>query len=584
MEEQNKFLESLKVNITTESEKSKKNSFVYHPEGRNVVIGGAWPYANSSLHLGHLAGLISGDVLARYHRQIGDNVIYVSGTDCHGTPITERAKKEGRQPSEIAEHYHAEFAKTFNDMNFSYDLYTKTKDEEHKKRVQDIFKKIYDNGYIYEKSDLQPYCEHCKKFVADREVIFTCPACGAISKGDQCDCGYIPETKDLEDATCQECKEKTILRENKNLYLALSKLQPQIEEYVAQNQGKWRTGSRTETAKFLEDGLNDRAVTRDLSWGVDIPIEGYEDKKMYVWIDAVLGYITTTQRFCEQNGLNWEDFWKENGNNKIYMVHGKDNITFHTIILPALLLATGENYHLPDTMVATQYLNINSEKISKSKGNGITISQMIRNYNTDSLRYFLVNYGPERKDSDFSIEDYISVNNSEVTNKFGNLVNRTLGFKGLEAVPNGKMNEDIQAKIDETYEKASEAMEALEFRRAGKIIMELIEVANRYYDEQKPWVQKKEDLNRFNDTIYTCTNVIANLSNLLNPVMPEASEKLRDYLGIETPTWEQISATGGRKLENIKPLFTRYQTPALPKKVKKNVIQIGDESMDCELI
>ena len=526
---------------------------------RNILIGGAWPYANSSLHLGHLAALISGDFLKRYHELLGDNVLYVSGTDCHGTPITERAKREGIEPNDIAERYHKEFKEVFDKMNFSYSLYTKTCDEYHKKHVEEMFLKMYENQYIYSKKSEQPYCELCCKFEADRELELICPNCGQVTKGDQCDCGYVPTEDDLIGATCRECGNKTIQKENTHLYLALSKFQKTIEQYSKEKQEKWRIASRNETEKYLKEGLKDRAVTRDLSWGVDIPIEGFEDKKMYVWIDAVLGYVTATQKFCEDNRLNWEDYWKDNKDNniKMYMCHGKDNITFHTIILPALLMAMEENYHLPDTMVATQYLNINSEKISKSKGNGITILQMIEDYNVDSLRYYMISHGPENKDVDFTIENYVNVHNSDIVNKFGNFVNRTLKFKGLDKLPAGNMDIQISEKINETYEIVSKFIESLEFKKACNKIVELIEIGNKYYDERKPWIQKKENIEEFNNTIYTCANVIANLSNLLEPIMPETSNKLREYLKIEEPSWKQIQIKEEISLENIDILFER---------------------------
>ena len=524
---------------------------------RNVLIGGAWPYANSSLHLGHLAALISGDFLKRYHEILGDNVIYVSGTDCHGTPITERAKREGVEPRDIAEKYHEEFKNVFEKMNFSYNLYTKTCDEYHKKHVEDMFLKMYKNNYIYSKKTMQPYCEKCGKFEADRELELVCPNCGLVTKGDQCDCGYVPNENDLIGATCRECGNKTVQKENTHLYLALSKFQDKIDKYSKEKQDNWRISSRNETEKYLKEGLKDRAVTRDLNWGVDIPIEGFENKKMYVWIDAVLGYLTATQRYCEENGLNWEDYWKDGNNIKMYMCHGKDNITFHTIILPALLMAMEENYHLPDVMVATQYLNINSEKISKSKGNGITILQMIDEYNVDSIRYYMISHGPENRDVDFTIENYVSIHNSDIVNKFGNFVNRTLRFKGLEEIPVGIMDSKIEKSILETYEEVSKYIEELEFKKACNKIFELIELGNKYYDERKPWIQKKEDIEEFNNTIYTCANVIANLSNLLEPIMPEASSKLRKYLKIEKPSWEQIQIKEKILLENIEILFEK---------------------------
>lgn len=535
-----------------------KNDINYNPNVKNIIVGGAWPYANNSLHLGHLAGLISGDILARYHRQKGDNVIYVSGTDCHGTPITVRAKQEGKTPKEIAEHYHKEFSNTFSSMNFSYSLYGKTEDEFHQKKVQEIFKQIYNNGYIYEKEDVQPYCKTCAKFLSDREMKLECPNCGNVSKGDQCDCGHIPTVEELgASAICIECGNRVELRKNKNLYLALSKMQTEIEKYVSENNSNWRINAKNETNKYLKEGLKDRAVTRDLNWGIDIPIENFESKKMYVWIEAVLGYITMTQKYCEENGLNWKDFWGNGKNNKMYMVHGKDNITFHSIILPALLMAMEDDMKLPDMIVSTEYLNINSEKISKSKGNGITIDDMVKEYDVDTLRFYLMANGPEKKDSNFSIDDYITVHNNEITNKYGNLINRTLKFKGLEDVPQGIMDADIEAQIDTAYEEVSAYIENAEFRRAVSVIMNLIENGNKYYDERKPWEQKKENLEEFNNTIYTCTNLIANLSNLFEPFMPESSAKVRKYLKIEKPVWEKIVVPSGLKLENIEPLFTR---------------------------
>ena len=524
---------------------------------RNVLIGGAWPYANSSLHLGHLAALISGDFLKRYHELLGDNVLYVSGTDCHGTPITERAKREKIEPKDIAEKYHNEFKSIFEKMNFSYDLYTKTCDEYHKKHVEEMFLKMYKNKYIYPKKNLQPYCKHCGKFEADRELELICPNCGLVTKGDQCDCGYVPNEDDLIGATCRECGNKTIQKENTHLYIALSKFQSQIEQYVKEKQKNWRIESINETEKYLKEGLKDRAVTRDLSWGVDIPVEGFKDKKMYVWIDSVLGFITATQKICEEKGLNWEEFWKEDNNIKMYMCHGKDNITFHTIILPALLMAMEENYHLPDVMVATQYLNINSEKISKSKGNGITIKQMVDEYNVDSLRYYMIAYGPENKDVDFTVENYINVHNSDIVNKFGNFVNRTLKFKGLDEILLGIMDTQMKEKIDETYKEVSEYIESLEFKKACSKIIELIEMGNKYYDERKPWIQKRENIEEFNNTIYTCTNIIANLSNLIEPIMPQTSKRLREYLKIERPLWKQIQIKEKISLGNIEILFER---------------------------
>ena len=528
-------------------------------EKRNIIIGGAWPYANSSLHLGHIAGLISGDFLARYHRIKGDNVLYVSGSDCHGTPITERAKKEGITPKEIAQKYDEEFNKMFNGYQFSYDLYSRTYDEYHKEKVMKLFKKLYDNGYIYEKHENQAYCEKCGKFLSDREIVLKCPECGLETKGDQCDnCLHVPTSQELMDGNCIDCGSKVTQKENKVLYLALSKFQKQIEEQTEKVKSNWRINAQNETLKYLKQGLLDRAVTRDLTWGVDIPVADYEDKKMYVWIEAVLGYVTDTMKLCEtRTDCTWEDFWKEGHNNKIYMCHGKDNIMFHSIILNALLLGQEENYHLVDTIVSAEYLNFNDQKFSKSKGIGMTALEALDLYNSDSLRYHLLANGPEKKDTNFTIEDFENTHNSEILNKFGNLVNRTLRFKELTEVPNGKLDKNIKEQIEKTYVEVGDLIEKLEFREAIRKVMELVENGNKFYDEKQPWIAKKENIEEFNDIIYTCTVIIANLSNLFEMVMPTACKKIRKYLKIENPCWNLIEVEPGLKLENIEPLFTR---------------------------
>ncbi len=523
---------------------------------KKVIVGGAWPYANSSLHLGHLAALISGDVLARYHRLNGDDVIYVSGTDCHGTPITERAKKEKVSAKEIAEKYHKEFKDVFEKMNFSYDLYTKTEDEYHKEKVKELFRKIYDNGYIIEKIDEDNYCEQCNKFVADRELKLKCPNCGNETKGDQCDCGYVPTKKDLEYAICSECGNLTTTKKNKNLYLELPKLQPEIESYVLKNENRWRKNAQNESHKYLNEGLKERAVTRNIDWGVDIPVEGFKDKKMYVWIDAVLGYVTATMKYCESNNLNWEDWWKVNDNNKIYMVHGKDNIVFHTLILPGLLIGLKDNIQLPDSIVSTEYLNFNEQKFSKSKGIGLTIIEALDKFDTDTLRFHLIKNGPESKDSNFTEDDY-NLSHNEITNKLGNFVNRTLKYKGLSEIPKGMMDNKVEIYIKNKYTEISDFIENIEFRRATLSIIELLDYLNKYYDEKRPWILFKENSIEFNNTIYTCAVSIANISNVIAPFMPRTAEKIQNYLGIKAKKWEYIDKVDNVKLNNIEPLFEK---------------------------
>jgi len=525
---------------------------------KNIIIGGAWPYANSSLHLGHIAGLISGDVLARYYRLKGDNVLYVSGSDCHGTPITERARKEKCSPREIASRYDEEFRIMFDGYNFSYDLYSKTDNEYHKKKVEEIVKRLYDNGYVYEKIEKEPYCEHCGRFLSDREIKLLCPECGTETKGDQCDkCLHVPTTDELMTGNCIECNTKVSEKENKVLYLALSKFQKDIEEHTKQVNHEWRINARNETEKYLKQGLKDRAITRNLDWGVDVPVPGYEDKKLYVWIDAVLGYLTNTMKICEENNTNWEDFWKEGHNNKIYMCHGKDNIVFHSIILNALLLGQKDNYHLVDTVVSAEYLNYNDQKFSKSKGIGMTALEALDIYDSDSLRYHLIGNGPEKKDTNFSPDEFVATHNNEILNKFGNLVNRTLKFKGLTELPKGNMDKEMLDMLKASYEKIGKLIEALEFREAVREMMVVVENANKYYDTCEPWKQRKEDEKAFNDTIYTCGVIIANLSNLFEPIMPNSCSKLRKYLNLGKPSWNLIEKVEKVNLDNIEALFNR---------------------------
>ena len=523
---------------------------------KKILIGGAWPYANYKLHLGHVAGLIGGDLLARYHRANGDDVIYVSGSDCHGTPITERAKLEGISPKDICDKYHDLFVKSFDGLNFTYDLYTLTETDYHKEKVKEIIKKIYDTGAIYEKIEPQAYCEKCGKFMADRELQITCPKCGELTKGDCCDCGYAPTEEDLLNATCRECGSKTVQKDNKNLYIALSKMQGEIEEYVAKNKNTWRVNAQNETEKYLREGLKDRAITRDLTWGIDVPVEGFDDKKLYVWIEAVLGYVTAAMRICEERGLNWEDYWKTP--DRMYMVHGKDNIVFHSIIFPGLLLSLNDGMHLPDVIVSSEYLNFNNEKASKSKGNAISALDAVEKLNSDTIRYHLINNGPERKDTNFSLSEYVATHNNEVTNKFGNFVNRTLKFKGISEIPEGNLDADIKVLIEKAYVEVGEAIEALNFKDASEKAMKLVEDANKYYDERKPWVQFKEDIAAFNDTIFTCATLIANISNIMEPFMPAAAAKTRSIFGLEKATWNFVEAKAGIKLDNVETLFTKF--------------------------
>ncbi len=528
---------------------------------KKVLIGIAWTYANSDIHLGHVSAYIPGDVLARYHRAAGDDVLMVSGTDCHGTPTTERAIREGKTPTEIVTHYHEQYVEVFRKLGMSYDYYTMTTTPYHAEKVQQMVRTLKEHGYIYSKTEPASFCPKCNKFVYDREVEVVCPKCGSISKGDQCgNCDYVFQTKDLLKAKCRICGGETEIRDNTNLYFALSKFDAPLREHFNKSKGYWRKNTVNETEKFLDEGLQDRAVTRDLNWGVKVPFEGYDDKRIYVWIEALWGYVSAAQVYCDEHNLDWHDWWFKSSDheNLVYMCHGKDNIVFHTIIFPALLMATDSRFLMPEHCVSSEFLNIDGEKISKSKGNGWPMLDMLAKFDADSLRYFCIANGPEKRDSNFTFADYHAVHNGEIVNKFGNFVNRTLKFKGLEGyLPSGKIDESIRTEIINTYSKVGDCILGANFKDALGKVMELVDIGNKYYDTQEPWKLFKEDKAKFNDVIYTCVQIIANLGNLIDPFMPFAAKKIRDFLGLDKAKWEYTSVDCDRDFGTIEPLFTR---------------------------
>ncbi len=527
---------------------------------RNILIGGAWPYANYLLHIGHLVALLPGDIIARYYRMHGDNVVYVSGSDCHGTPITERAKKEGKTAKEIAMFYHNEDVKSLDKAGFSYDIYTSTEDDYHKQKVMAYFKKMYDNGNIYEKEETQDFCPKCNKFLSDREIIGICPHCGSEAKGDQCDsCFASLESNELKDKKCSSCGTVPEQRLNKHLYLKLSKFQKDIEELIKERETIWRKNALNESKKFLTMGLIDRAATRQLDWGIEIPIEGYDDKRIYVWIEAVLGYITTCERVLEERGESFKDFITDPNLISYYSI-GKDNIPFHTIIFPAILNAIGDNMTLPTHIISCEFMNMSDEKMSKSKGNLITVNDLIDKYGKDTVRYFMIANGPEKKDTNFSENDLILAHNKFLVGGLGNFINRNVSFINKKfdgVVTQGNVNEDIIKLTLNTYDEVSKLIEAGELRNALDKVFDYVDAANKYYDTETPWIKVKEDINAFNDVTYTCMYMIANLSNLLNPFIPDTCSKIKALLGISENGWCEIKLDGNIKLNDIGLLFNR---------------------------
>lgn len=530
----------------------------------NVIIGNAWPYANGELHLGRIAVLLPGDVLARYHRMMGDEVVFVSGSDSHGTPVTMKAKAEGITPEEACLFYHGKIKECFEGLGFSFDIFTKTHTDYHSEKVSQFIKELYDKGYIYEKEVEQIYCPVCHEYLLDRYIEGKCPSCGSHAVGDQCDeCSEIFEAEDLLEKKCIFCKSEPIIKETKHLFFALSKLETDVKRiYIRQN--GWRENAQKITNRYLNEGLRDRAVTRDFDWGVDVPFEGFEGKKIYVWIEAVMGYLTASMRCLDERGEDYMEYW--NGeDSRIYFVHGKDNIPFHTVIFPAILAGLG--IKRPNIReISSEYMKLEGKNFSAVKNWALWPDYLLEKYSVDLIRYYLLNNGPETKDTDFTWKSFVNTNNNELVGLFGNLINRVLAFvnKNFDGqIPKGSVDKKFKDEMFNVYCNVGDNIEEGNFKKSLEYIFSLIKKANKYFDEEKPWVNIKKDKQKCAQSMYTCIQIIANLSNLLEPFMPFACEKIRGFLGINNPVWMPIEIKEG-KINKLEILFER---------IDKNVIE-----------
>lgn len=532
---------------------------------RNILIGGAWPYANGSLHIGHIAGLLPGDVLARYHRAAGDHVFFVSGSDCHGTPVAIRAKQEKRTPQEVSDFYHEEFSECFSKLGFSYDVYTKTSAKEHIEFVREFHKKLYESPYVYEKEVPQAYCERCDTFLADRFVLGKCPKCGNDARGDQCDvCGTVLEPETLEKPICAICKKPVSFKNSKHLYIAITKLQGELKALV-DNHPEWRKNAVAFTNRYINEGLRDRALTRDLEWGIQVPKDGYENKTIYIWAENVLGYLSASKEAAKAKGTDFRELWGKEA--KHYYVHGKDNIPFHTIILPSLLLANGEGWHLPDVIVSSEYMTLEGRKISTSRNYAIWVKDLLEHYEADSIRYYFLVNGPEKKDADFSWREYVHSHNGELLGAYGNFVNRSLAFIAKYCggiVPNGTENPDIDKQIENLFVSVGRKIENGVFKDAIDEIFEFVRSANKFFDSEQPWITRTANRTACENTLYQCVQIIANLAVLLAPFLPFSSEKVCKWLSINNK-WARQSVAAGYSLPEVELLFER---------IDKNVIDI----------
>ena len=528
---------------------------------KNIVIGGAWPYANGSLHIGHIAGLLPGDVLARYHRAKGDRVFYVSGSDCHGTPITVRAQAEGETPRQISDRYHREFRRLFEDLGFSYDLYTKTSDRKHRSFVKEFHRELYRTPYIEERLVSQAFCPACQKTLTGRQIVGICPHCGGQAHGDQCDaCGALLEVDAVLTARCAECGGEVTFGETEHLFILISKLKEELCAYLEAHP-HWRKNAIAFTKRYIDEGLRDRAITRDLTWGIRVPRAEYEYKRIYIWAENVLGYLSATATLCDAQSIDFRSVFGGEADTRHYYVHGKDNIPFHTIILPALLLAHGGGWHLPDEIISSEYLTLDGEKISTSRGHAIWAKDLVEQYDPDVIRYFLLANGPERRDADFSLREFRERCNADLVGVWGNFVNRTLAFIAKyqdHRLPTEEVSHELTERIARVYAEAGERIERGCFKEALEIIFDTVRFGNQYYDAAQPWKTRVDDPAACRQTLADCTYLIANLAVLLSPFLPFSCEKLFDWLEI-APEWKPQTVAAEILPEDISVLYNRIE-------------------------
>ncbi|WP_409251017.1 methionine--tRNA ligase [Bacillus sp. SCS-153A] len=525
----------------------------------SIFIGGAWPYANGSLHIGHLAALLPGDILARYYRLKGEDVLYVSGSDCNGTPIEIRANQEGVKVNDIADKYHHEFLDCFQKLGFSFDHYGRTDSSLHHRGVQNIFLTLMENGFLYEKTTEETFCLQCDRFLPDRFVEGVCPNCSEKARGDQCDCcGSILDPVDLIDRTCKLCGTPPCLKETAHYYLALTALENELEDYLNNSKGKWRENAEALARRYISEGLQDRAATRDIGSGVDVPVEGYNDKKIYVWIEAVSGYLTGSIEWGEKHGKDWSQFWNEGAVS--YYVHGKDNIPFHTIIWPAILKGI-KNDSLPDWIVSSEYVTLEKKKISTSKDWAVWLPDVLKDYHPDTLRYyFSVNY-PDKRDADFSWREFIYKHNSELIGGLGNFIQRTVKFYEKEFGDGAVLktiDPGVVRELDSVFRETGELLEKGECRKAAKRAFEIVRWGNKYFDEKQPWKVIKEDRQQARLILESCLYIGINLSLVLAPFIPFTAEKIQEQFQLNAAaSWNPVVLPVEIRIAGQKPLFTQ---------------------------
>ena len=541
---------------------------------RRILVAISWPYVNGEPHVGHIAGaILPADIFARFQRICGNEVIMVSGSDMHGTPTTLLALDKGVPPSEVAFHFDAIWRESLRNLNCEYDLYTHTHTDNHAEVAQKIFSRLWEQGYIYEQTQSLPFSETEQMFLPDRLVEGTCPHCGATdARGDQCDsCGRTLDPVDLIDIRSSRDGSKPVFKETKHLFLKLTAFREQLDKWLTGKAENWRKNTYQQARSVLNT-IRDRAVTRDLQWGVQVPVAGYEDKRIYVWFEAVIGYLSASVEWAKEvagEPDKWRDFWT--GDAETYYFQGKDNIPFHAVIWPAMLLGyneqSGENLNLPTEVVANEFLNFGA-KLSKSRGNTIWIKDLLAKFDVDALRYYLASVMPETGDSDFTWEGFIAANNNELVATYGNFVNRTLTIAARNfdsRVPDASDLDDLArellAECGNALDEVKKLLEAKRFRDALHTAMGLARKGNQYLERKEPWKQVKDDLPAAANTIATALRVADTLKILFYPFLPASSQKLHEMLGmsgdVRAQGWQSTEIQAGHQLGNAEILFKK---------------------------
>jgi methionyl-tRNA synthetase len=537
-----------------------------------TLVTSAWPYVNYLPHLGTVLHCLSADVVARYYRLKGEDVLMVSGSDEHGTPTEVEAVKLGVPPKQLTDKNHAKVVDLFKQWGLSFDNYTRTENPVHKEFVQHHLMKIYNNGYIFTQETEMLFCENCNRFLPDRYVEGKCPHCGYEgARGDQCpQCNELLEPTELISPYCAICKSKPIVRKTTHWYIDLPKLSKKVNAYLSSNR-QLASSTRNFSLNLIKEELRPRAVTRDVSWGIPAPFPGAENKRIYVWVEAVLGYVSATIEYFEKRGEHkkWKEYWFDKNVKSIYFI-GKDNIPFHTIILPALLLASGEDYNLPWNVSATEFIQFKGEKASKSHRIGIWIDEALELYPADYWRFFLMATRPETKDTNFSWEIFIEKVNADLNDTFGNFVHRTLMFIHTQFNSEIPEPETLDQNAEKTLkdlklkvETIANEIEECKLQSAVNSLISIGRTGNHYLNEQEPWNLIKKNPSRAGTVLYVTAQIVKALAIACAPFIPFAAQELWETLNlpgnVEEQRWSEASKPlpANHKIEKPKPLFKK---------------------------